>query len=56
MENAEASLHEIDGLYATRTNDDDGVALAIERFILNPEVETALNKTRDIAEKRTMIH
>ena len=33
MENAEASLHEINGLHATRTNDDDGVALAIERFI-----------------------
>jgi len=41
MENAEASLHEIEGLYATRTNDEDGVALAIERFILHPEVETA---------------
>lgn len=40
MENAEPSLHEIEGLYATRTNDEDGVALAIERFILNSEVET----------------
>ncbi len=36
MENAEASLHKIEGLYATRTNDEDGVALAIERFILQP--------------------
>ncbi|MDQ3666428.1 MAG: Cof-type HAD-IIB family hydrolase [Acidobacteriota bacterium] len=36
MENAEASLHEAEGLYATGTNDDDGVALAIERFILQP--------------------
>lgn len=35
MANAEASLHEIDGLYATGTNDEDGVALAVERFILN---------------------
>jgi Cof subfamily protein (haloacid dehalogenase superfamily) len=35
MQNAEASLHEIEGLYATSTNDEDGVALAIERFILN---------------------
>ncbi|MCM3906126.1 MAG: Cof-type HAD-IIB family hydrolase [Pyrinomonadaceae bacterium] len=35
MENAEASLHDIDGFHATGTNDQDGVALAIERFILN---------------------
>lgn len=40
MKNAETSLHEIKGLYATGTNDEDGVALAIERFILNPGVET----------------
>lgn len=40
MQNAEASLHEIDGLYATSTNDEDGVAIAIERFILHP-META---------------
>ena len=39
MANAEASLHEIDGFHATGTNDDDGVALAIERFILHPEVD-----------------
>jgi Cof subfamily protein (haloacid dehalogenase superfamily) len=39
MANAEASLHEIDGFYATGTNDEDGVALAIERFILNPDVD-----------------
>jgi hydroxymethylpyrimidine pyrophosphatase-like HAD family hydrolase len=38
MANAEASLHEIDGFYATGTNDEDGVALAIDRFILHPEV------------------
>ena len=38
MANAEASLHEIEGLYGTRTNDEDGVALAIGRFILHPEM------------------
>ncbi|MFN2513572.1 MAG: Cof-type HAD-IIB family hydrolase [Pyrinomonadaceae bacterium] len=36
MENAEASLHEVDSFHATCTNDDDGVAKAIERFILEP--------------------
>lgn len=36
MENAEASLHEIEGLHATGTNDNDGVAVAIEKFILHP--------------------
>jgi 5-amino-6-(5-phospho-D-ribitylamino)uracil phosphatase len=41
MENAEASLHEIDGFYTTRSNDEDGVALAIERFILNSVMGTA---------------
>jgi Cof subfamily protein (haloacid dehalogenase superfamily) len=35
MKNAEASLHEIESFHATGTNDEDGVALAIERFILN---------------------
>lgn len=34
MQNAEPSLHEIEGLYTTATNDNDGVALAVERFIL----------------------
>ncbi len=34
MGNAEPTLHELDGLYATSTNDEDGVALAVERFIL----------------------
>ncbi|MEP6635301.1 MAG: Cof-type HAD-IIB family hydrolase [Acidobacteriota bacterium] len=33
MGNAEPTLHDIEGLYATGTNDDDGVALAVERFI-----------------------
>ena len=34
MENAESALHELAGLHATVTNDADGVANAIERFIL----------------------
>src|SRR5678816_1279886 len=38
MGNAELSLHDIDGLYHTGTNDQDGVAIAIERFILNAEI------------------
>ena len=37
MRNAEPSLHEIEGLYATAGNDEDGVARAIEKFILQPE-------------------
>lgn len=37
MHNAEPSLHEIEGLYATAGNDEDGVARAIEKFILQPE-------------------
>ncbi len=36
MGNAESSLHEIEGLYMTTANDDDGVARAIEKFILQP--------------------
>lgn len=36
MGNAESSLHEIEGFYKTATNDEDGVARAIERFILQP--------------------
>ena len=34
MGNAEPSLHDLDGLHPTTTNDADGVANAIERFIL----------------------
>jgi hydroxymethylpyrimidine pyrophosphatase-like HAD family hydrolase len=42
MGNAEPSLHDLTGLHATSTNDEDGVALAIERFILqNAEVVEA---------------
>ncbi len=44
MENAEASLHEVDSFHATCTNDDDGVAVAIEKFILQPmEIAGASN-------------
>jgi len=35
MANAPLSLKEIQGLHPTASNADDGVALAIERFILN---------------------
>lgn len=35
MENAEPRLHELDGLHKTTANDDDGVAVAIEKFILS---------------------
>ena len=35
MENAEPSLHGLEGLHLTTTNDSDGVAIAIEKFILN---------------------
>jgi Cof subfamily protein (haloacid dehalogenase superfamily) len=35
MGNADVALREADGLYTTAANDEDGVAEAIERFILN---------------------
>jgi len=38
MANAPLSLREIAGLHPTASNRDDGVALAIERFILNPQL------------------
>jgi hydroxymethylpyrimidine pyrophosphatase-like HAD family hydrolase len=38
MGNAEASLREAEGLHTTAANDEDGVALAIERFILDSEL------------------
>lgn len=38
MGNAETSLREAEGLHTTATNDEDGVALAIEKFILNTKV------------------
>ena len=34
MGNADPALRELEGLHSTVANDDDGVALAIERFIL----------------------
>lgn len=34
MGNAQAALQDIEGFHATATNDEDGVALAIERFVL----------------------
>jgi hydroxymethylpyrimidine pyrophosphatase-like HAD family hydrolase len=46
MQNAEASLHEIEGFHATGTNDEDGVALAVERFILRPEENDPRNHTK----------
>src|SRR5215211_5916674 len=38
MANAPLSLREIAGLHPTASNGDDGVALAIEKFILNPQL------------------
>jgi len=38
MANAPLSLREIAGLHTTASNRDDGVALAIEQFILNPQL------------------
>jgi hydroxymethylpyrimidine pyrophosphatase-like HAD family hydrolase len=34
MGNAEAPLHEVERFHLTATNDEDGVAHAIEKFIL----------------------
>ena len=38
MANAPLTLREIAGLHPTASNRDDGVALAIEQFILNPQL------------------
>lgn len=38
MGNAEAPLHDIEDFYKTATNDEDGVAAAIERFVLQKRV------------------
>jgi len=35
MANAPQSLREIEGLYPTTSQNEDGVALAVEKFILN---------------------
>ncbi len=40
MGNADVGLRSIEGFHATATNDEDGVALAIERFVLQPIQET----------------
>jgi hypothetical protein len=40
MGNADARLRSIEGFHATATNEEDGVALAIERFVLQPIQET----------------
>jgi Cof subfamily protein (haloacid dehalogenase superfamily) len=42
MGNADAALHNIAGFHATATNDEDGVALAIERFVLQPSQESGV--------------
>ena len=36
MDNAEPVLHEVPGFHVTASNDEDGVARAIEKFCLNP--------------------
>jgi hydroxymethylpyrimidine pyrophosphatase-like HAD family hydrolase len=42
--NAEPPLREIAGVHVTASNDEDGVALAIEKFILNNNDEgSAMN-------------
>lgn len=38
MGNAEPSLHDLAGLHTTATNDEDGVAVAIEHFVLEGKV------------------
>ena len=38
MANAPLSLRQIEGLYPTASNDDDGVALAVEQFIFSNEL------------------
>jgi hydroxymethylpyrimidine pyrophosphatase-like HAD family hydrolase len=40
MANAPLTLREIGGLHPTASNRDDGVALAIEQFILNSKEKT----------------
>jgi HAD superfamily hydrolase (TIGR01484 family) len=39
MGNADAALHDIAGFHATAANDEDGVAFAIERFVLQTNQE-----------------
>jgi Cof subfamily protein (haloacid dehalogenase superfamily) len=40
MENAEPRLHELQGLHVTASNDDDGVAAAVEKFIMAEQKNT----------------
>jgi Cof subfamily protein (haloacid dehalogenase superfamily) len=44
MGNADASLQDIAGFHATATNDEDGVALAIERFVFNNSQESGIGR------------
>jgi Cof subfamily protein (haloacid dehalogenase superfamily) len=48
MANAPLTLREIAGLHPTASNRDDGVALAIDQFILNPQLITSKEKTWQI--------
>jgi hydroxymethylpyrimidine pyrophosphatase-like HAD family hydrolase len=41
MANSTLPPREIEGLHITASNDDDGVARAIEKFILNRESEAS---------------
>jgi hypothetical protein len=40
MDNAEPMLRKLPGFHITATNDDDGVALAVDRFILASETNS----------------
>lgn len=42
MGNAQAALHEVDRFHLTATNDEDGVALAVEQFILRGTTQESL--------------
>ena len=47
MGNADASLRELEGFHITASNDEDGVALAIERFILKPGTEAQRHREKN---------
>ena len=40
MGNAQAALHAVERFHTTATNDEDGVALAIEEFILKQVISS----------------
>ena len=42
MGNAQAALHDVEEFHTTATNDEDGVALAIEKFILKESQESGV--------------